>query len=65
METHIWMESPQIRCEQELPQRVGEMHETGELEEGRNGSQRQMLKRIHNGTEKFKKKAMEKRIFRQ
>lgn len=41
------------------------MHETGELEEGRNGSQCQMLKRIHNGTEKFKKKGMEKRIFRQ
>lgn len=41
------------------------MHETGELEEGRNGSQCQMLKRIHNGTEKFKKKEIEKRIFRQ
>ena len=23
METHIWMESPQIRCEQDFPQRVG------------------------------------------
>ena len=51
MEIQIGMKSSQIRFEQELPDRVGgEAQDRRELQEGRNSSQCQMLKRIHNRT---------------
>ena len=51
MEIQIGMKSPQIRFEQELPDRVGgEAQDRRGLQEGRNSSQCQMLKRIHNRT---------------
>lgn len=66
MEMQIAMKSPQIRFDQELPERAGEeAQDKRELEEGRNSSQCQMLKRIHNRTSRNSEKRMEERIFRQ
>lgn len=66
MEMQIAMKSPQIRFDQELPERAGEeAQDKRELEEGRNSSQCQMLKRIHNRTSRNSEKRREERIFRQ